>query len=71
MELYRRRLEGQMSGDKATRVRRTSAIERKLRLAGLRAEREALFRLARDKQISDVTSRALVRELDLQEERFH
>jgi len=71
MELYRRRLEGQMSGDNATRVRRTSAIERKLRLAGLRAEREALFRLARTNKISDATSRALVRELDLQEERFN
>jgi monovalent cation/hydrogen antiporter len=70
MELYRRRLEGQMSGDNAARVRRTSAIERKLRLAGLRAEREALFRLARNNQISDARSRALVRELDLQEERF-
>jgi CPA1 family monovalent cation:H+ antiporter len=70
MELYRRRLAGQMSGENAVRVRRTSAIERKLRLAGLRAEREALFRLARINKISDARSRELVRELDLQEERF-
>jgi CPA1 family monovalent cation:H+ antiporter len=70
MELYRRRLEGQMSGANAVRVRRTSAIERKLRLAGLRAEREALFGLARANKISDARSRELVRELDLQEERF-
>ncbi len=70
MELYRRRLAGQLSGENAARVRRTSAIERKLRLAGLRAERDALFRLARTNQISDAKSRALVRELDLQEERF-
>jgi CPA1 family monovalent cation:H+ antiporter len=70
MELYRRRLAGQMSGENAVRVRRTSAIERKLRLAGLRAEREALFRLARTNKISDARSRELVRELDLQEERF-
>ena len=70
MELYRRRLEGQMSGDNAIRVRRTSAIERKLRLAGLRAERDVLFKLARANKISDAISRALVRELDLQEERF-
>jgi monovalent cation/hydrogen antiporter len=70
MELYRRRLEGQMSGENAVRVRRTSAIERKLRLAGLRAERETLFRLARTHKISDARSRELVRELDLQEERF-
>jgi monovalent cation/hydrogen antiporter len=59
-----------MSGEKAARVRRTSAIERKLRLAGLRAERDALFRLARANEISDARSRELVRELDLQEERF-
>jgi CPA1 family monovalent cation:H+ antiporter len=70
MELYRRRLAGQMSGENAVRVRRTSAIERKLRLAGLRAERDALFRLARTNKISDARSRELVRELDLQEERF-
>jgi len=70
MELYRRRLEGQMSGENSVRVRRTSAIERKLRLAGLRAERDALFRLARANKISDARSRELVRELDLQEERF-
>jgi Na+/H+ antiporter len=70
MELYRRRLEGQLSGENAARVRRTSAIERKLRLAGLKAERDALFRLARANKLSDTKSRALVRELDLQEERF-
>ena len=70
MELYRRRLEGHLGGENSIRVRRTNAIERKLRLAAIRAERETFFQLARAQKISDETSRALVREIDLMEERF-
>lgn len=70
MELYRRRLEGHVGGENSVRVRRTAAVERKLRLAALRAERETFFALARHNKISDAKSRALVREIDLMEERF-
>jgi len=70
MELYRRRLEGHVGGENSLRVRRTAAVERKLRLAALRAERETFFALARHNKISDAKSRALVREIDLMEERF-
>jgi monovalent cation/hydrogen antiporter len=70
MDLYRRRLEGHVTGENSMRARRINAIERKLRLAAIAAERDTLFALARAKRISDETSRALVRELDLLEERL-
>jgi CPA1 family monovalent cation:H+ antiporter len=70
MELYRRRLEGHVSGEHSMRARRINLIERKLRLAAIRAERDTLFTLGRAKRISDETSRSLIRELDLLEERL-
>lgn len=70
MDLYRRRLEGHVSGEHSMRARRINAIERKLRLRAIAAERDALFALARAKHLSDEASRALVRELDLMEERL-
>jgi len=70
MDLYRRRLEGHISGEHSMRARRINLIERKLRLRAIAAERDALFALARAKHLSDEASRALVRELDLMEERL-
>jgi Na+/H+ antiporter len=70
MDLYRRRMEGQTSSENAIRIRRCDDIERHLRLAGLRAERDALFALARAHSMSDKNCRKLVREIDLQEERL-
>jgi Na+/H+ antiporter len=70
MELYRRRLEGHVGGEQSVRVRRTAEIERRLRLVAIRAERETYFALARSSRISDARTRALVREVDLMEERF-
>ncbi len=70
MEVYRRRVEGSSVGIEAERLRQADAAERRLRLAGLRAEREEIFRLARHRRISDETSRRLVRELDLMEARI-
>jgi CPA1 family monovalent cation:H+ antiporter len=70
MDGYRRRLEGNATGEAAARIRRTDRVERRLRLAGLRAERDAVFALARAQKISDETSRRLVREVDLVEERL-
>ncbi|MEL1263815.1 Na+/H+ antiporter [Pseudoxanthomonas putridarboris] len=70
METYQRRLDGSAGGVEAEKLRRADTAERALRLAGLRAEREALFSLARHRRISDETSRRLVRELDLMESRL-
>jgi CPA1 family monovalent cation:H+ antiporter len=52
-------------------LRAADRAEIALRLAALQAEREAIFRLARGKRISDETSRRLVRQIDLIEARYH
>src|SRR5690606_23769427 len=70
MELYRRRIEGSTGCESAARLRHVDRIEARLRVAGLRAERDLLFALARVHEISDQTARELVREIDLQEERI-
>lgn len=70
MDRYRRRVEGHATGENAARIRQIDRIERRLRLAGLRAERDTIYALARAQQISDASSRKLVREVDLVEERF-
>jgi CPA1 family monovalent cation:H+ antiporter len=68
---YRRRLEGAGAGDvDAQTLRKAEQVERDLRLAGLRAERDKIFEMARRSQISDETSRKLVREIDLMEARY-
>ena len=70
MDFYRRRLQGHMAGEDAARIRQSDNIERHLRLAALRAERDTLYAMARANQISDATSRQLVRNIDLLEERL-
>jgi CPA1 family monovalent cation:H+ antiporter len=67
--LYRRRLE-QPDGPEAGLPREAEDAERTLRVAGLNAERERIFSLAREGRISDATSRKLVREIDLTESRY-
>jgi CPA1 family monovalent cation:H+ antiporter len=71
MEPYRQRADGaQMSEEEAERHRRIAEIERRLRLAGLQAERDALFHLRRTRRIEDSTFSRLVREIDLTETRY-
>jgi len=71
MELYRQRITGRSkTGAEGIEERKADAIERKLRLAGLRAERDELYRITRSKKLSDEMARKLVREVDLQEARF-
>lgn len=72
MEIYRHRIETRtpVEGDDAARVRETDEIERRLRLAGLAAERAELVRLGRDRLIEGETARKLIREIDLQELRY-
>ena len=69
--LYQRRLDGSDSSNiDAAQLRKIDETERVLRLAALRAEREKLFDMARHYQLSDETSRKLVREVDLMETRY-
>lgn len=71
MEVYRRRIDGRaQTGETAASIRRSDDIERKIRLAGLRAERDAVFALARSQSLSDASARKLVRQIDLLEERL-
>ncbi|ADH91358.1 Na+/H+ antiporter [Ancylobacter novellus DSM 506] len=71
MESYRQRIErGSKTGDAAEHLRRMERIERELRLAGIRAERNEFYQLARTRQLTDDTVRKLVRELDLLETRL-
>jgi CPA1 family monovalent cation:H+ antiporter len=41
-----------------------------LRIAALRAEREAIFALARERRVSDDIARRLARDIDLAEARY-
>lgn len=71
MERYRERIDGHSkTGDEALQVRKADEVERELRLAGLRAERDVLYRMGRTRVLSDEMVRRLVRELDLLEARF-
>ncbi len=68
MGLYRRRLDDiAKTGDEKHEVRQILEIERHMRVVGLQAEREAIFRLGRSGEISDELARRLVREIDLLE----
>ncbi|ANQ83435.1 putative Na+/H+ antiporter [Azoarcus olearius] len=72
MANYQRRLaDSAMPGSVAAdRLRAADRAEMALWLAALQAEREAIFRLARDYELSDETSRKLVRQIDLMEARY-
>ncbi|MBS1165747.1 MAG: Na+/H+ antiporter [Proteobacteria bacterium] len=71
MELYRQRINGRAkTGDERNLARKIDDIEHKLRLTGLRAERDEIYRNARARKISDEAARKLVREIDLLEARF-
>ena len=71
MDHYRRRIDGvSQKGESAARLRRGNEIERWLRLAAVRAERDVIFALGRAQRISDASARRLVRVVDLGEERL-
>jgi CPA1 family monovalent cation:H+ antiporter len=71
MDVYRQRIDGRsMTGDDAKLARRIDDIERKLRLAGVKAERAEFFRLGKSRKLSDDVLRKLVREADLAEARL-
>ena len=72
LQRYDRRPYRSVGSDQADkRGRERAAIEQRLRVAGLRAERHALFGLSRRRRIGDGLLRRLVREIDLAEARNH
>lgn len=71
MELYRVRIDGRLQTPEAVlQARRLDQIERQLRLVGLRAERDEIFRRVRAREIEDVQARKLIRDIDLLEARY-
>ncbi|VXB59850.1 Na+/H+ antiporter [Brevundimonas sp. G8] len=72
MEVYRQRIETHTRTDEDDAVlsRKIDDVERRLWLAGLAAERDELGRMARARQIDEVTARRMIREVDLQELRY-
>jgi CPA1 family monovalent cation:H+ antiporter len=69
MDLYRERIEG--LGERPTsETRAGDRLRGEFRLIGVRAERAAISRLARSREIDSEIARKLNRELDLSEARF-
>ena len=59
------------SGPDSQRASKIDAIEGRLRMLALAAERDELYRIAQSGHLSDNLARDLVREVDLQESRFN
>lgn len=71
VQRYRRRIDRHVSDDGMSTERGgADAIERHLRLVGLRAEREEIVRIGEDHDLQELTLRKIVREIDLQEARY-
>jgi CPA1 family monovalent cation:H+ antiporter len=71
MDLYRERIDHQTTPPEQKHIRRRDErIERDLRLAALKAERQEIFRRVRNRQLGSEAARKLVRELDLFEARL-
>ena len=71
MNLYRNRIDARsQEGDAAALARQNETIERRLRIAAVKAERRTIFRMLRARKIGSETARKLVRELDLLEARY-
>lgn len=68
MGVYRRKLDDiAKTGDDKNEAYLILQIERHMRMVGLQAEREEIFRLGRVNEITDEVARRLVREIDLLE----
>ncbi len=71
MEMYRRRIDGSSSESESKElIRQMNRIEKELKLAALRAERNTYFQMARTHQLEDDLMRKLVREIDLLETQY-
>lgn len=71
MDVYSERIETREGGVPERKARqKVERIERDLRLAALKAERTAIFRMVRRRELGSEIARKLVRELDLLEARY-
>lgn len=71
MDLYRLRAAEHLRTEEEVRLsKEIDKIEKALRIAGLNAERQEIFRLARNLELDDVIARRIVREIDLMEARY-
>lgn len=71
MELYRARIDGRLESPETAAVQlKLEQVERQLRLVGLRAERDEIYRRIRGREIEDELGRKLVRDIDLMEARY-
>lgn len=71
MDFYRTRIEVRSrEGEAAALARESEDVERRMRMAAVKAERTVIFRMLRSQQISSETAGKLVRELDLLEARY-
>jgi CPA1 family monovalent cation:H+ antiporter len=71
MDRYRTRIDvGSRADEEVALARQVEAIEARLLIAGLKAERVTIFKLLRGRKIGSETARKLVRELDLMEARY-
>jgi CPA1 family monovalent cation:H+ antiporter len=70
MDFYRSRIEVRSrEGEAGIRVRESEDAEQKMRMAAVKAERRAIFKMLRSQQIGSEIAGKLVRELDLLEAR--
>jgi len=71
MDRYRIRIESRtQQGEAAAEARRQDHVERELLLAALHAERDEVFRMARQREVGSAVTNKLVRELDMLEVRY-
>ncbi|WP_335338844.1 cation:proton antiporter [Variovorax sp. PAMC 28711] len=69
--MYRQRIDPDPAeGATAARRHAADAVDRQLRLLGLRAEREQVLQRGRDRRITEAAQGRMVREIDLQEARY-
>lgn len=71
MNGYRQRIESRQGNAEVNAAgRQSERIDRDLRLAALRAERAAIFKMVRQRKLGSEPARKLIRELDLLEARY-
>lgn len=70
MEIYRARIDGQQTNLDPLTIRKSEGIERMLKLAAVRAERDEIYKLAKVRKLPEESARKIVRDIDLVETRL-
>jgi monovalent cation/hydrogen antiporter len=71
MDVYRLRMAESLRSEEEVKLsKRVESIARTLRLEGFKAEREEIYRLARNHELEETIARRIVREIDLMEARY-